>query len=317
MQSHSIRENIERLFLKSIRSYTFNTPLAKGKYRLYQTALNFCRFPPTHVETTVADGRRYAVDLTTRMHETVYFIGEYEPAVTSVISSVVKTGDVCLDVGANFGWFTILLHRLCGGENQSLTKTGKVHAFEPMPAVYNTLQENWKLAGEPENVFLNNLALGDDHKAVDFYRFTNLPDGFSSLSAEMDKENVEVYSVQMTALNSYLTDKKVGDVNFIKLDVEGAELMFLKGATQLFSQKIPPIIMAEMALDTTKNFGYLPDDLIKFIQRHADYDFYALVEDDCSLHPIEGFAPEQIGANVLCVPANCEPARLKNLHIIE
>ena len=317
MQSNSLRENIEQLFLKSVRFYTFNTPIPKGKYRLYQLALKICRYPPKNITTKTHDGREYLVDLTNEMNKTVYFLGEYEPSVTQILSSIIKYGDVCLDIGANFGWFTFLLHRLCNNKNQSRNETGEVHAFEPMPPVFASLQKNWKIAGEPKNVFLNNLALGNETKEVNLYRFTNLPDGYSSLSNEMDKKNSKSFPVQMTSLNSYLKERKINEVNFVKLDIEGAELMFLEGATNLFLQKTPPIFMVEMALGTTENFGYLPNDLIEFIRQHADYNFYALNDTDFSLHKMDGFAPEDIGAHVLCVPANCESSRLEKLNIVE
>lgn len=316
MQSNSLREITERLFLKSIRFYTFNTPISKGKYRLYQAALNLCQLPPTHIKTKTSDGRQYLVDLTTGMNETVYFLGEYEPAVTQVVSSVIKSGDVCLDIGANFGWFTILLHRLCSNKNQIATKTGEVHSFEPMPAVFAILQKNRELAGEPQNIFLNNLALGDENKEVNLYRFTNLPDGFSSLSNEMDRSNFETFPVQMMKLNLYLEEKKIDRVDFVKLDVEGAELLFLEGATNLFLQKIPPLFIIEMALGTTKNFGYLPNALIEFIRQHAQYYFFSLDEVSGVLKEINSFAPNDIGANVLCVPKNCDSQRLEKLKIV-
>lgn len=102
-----MRKTLERFFLKSIRFYTFNTPIKKGKYRLYQTALKLCRYPPTQLETKTDDGRHFSIDLSSGMQESVYFIGEYERAVTELISAIVKAGDVCLDVGANFGWYTM------------------------------------------------------------------------------------------------------------------------------------------------------------------------------------------------------------------
>lgn len=302
-----MREIIERWWLNFIRLYTFHTPIAKGKYRLYQAALDVCRFPPKEIEAPTHDGRRYSVDLTDGMHKSVFFLGEYEPAVTDVISSVVKKGDVCLDVGANFGWYTTLLQKLCGGSNG-----GEVHAFEPMPDIFSELKHNWKLAGEPKNVFLNNLALGDEAKLIDIHRFTNLSSGFSSFSVD-GKGDYETFSVPMVTLDSYLMDKNVRDIDFMKIDVEGAELMFLHGALKLFEQKTPPFIMAEMALGTTKGFGYLPNDLIEFMRQRAAYDFYALDDFDGTLQKIEGFAPDEIGANVLCVPKNCQPERLENL----
>lgn len=302
-----MRKTIERLWLKSVRFYTFNTPIPKGKYRLYQTALDLCRYPPTPIETKIRDGRRFRLHLTEEMHRSVFFLGEYERVVTNIISSVVRPGDVCLDVGANFGWYTTLLGRLCA--------EGEVHAFEPLPDIYNELKQNWQLAGEPENVCLNNMALGDEERLIDIHRFVNLSSGFSSFSID-GKDDYETFSVPMTTLNSYLAERKMRDIDFMKIDVEGAELMFLHGATRLFEQRVPPVIMAEMALGTTKNFGYLPNDLIEFISQRAAYDFYAINEFEATMRKIKGFAPDDIGANVLCVPRDGDAGRVRNLNIV-
>ena len=307
MKQQVLRKTIERLWLKSVRFYTFNTPISKGKYRLYQTALNMCRYPPTQIAAQVRDGRRFSLNLTEGMHESVFFLGEYERAVTDVISSVVLKSDVCLDIGANFGWYSTLLSRLCSD--------GEIHAFEPMPDIFSELEQNLKLIGEPKNTYLNNLALGNENRLIDLHRFAGLSSGFSSFSAE-GKDNFQTFSVPMITLDSYLTDRQLTDVNFIKLDIEGAELMFLRGATKLFEQAVPPVFMAEMALGTTENFGYLPNDLIEFIRQYAEYDFFALNEFDGTLRQIDGFAPDEIGANVLAVPKNSDPQRLNRLKIV-
>lgn len=303
-QRRALRETIERLCLKAVRFYTFNTPIPKGKYRLYQAALNMCRYPPTHIETEIRDGRRFRLHLTEEMHRSVFFLGEYERAVTNIISSVVRQTDVCLDIGANFGWYTTLLGHLCG--------SGEVHAFEPLPDVFEELKQNVKLTGQPNNIRLNNLALGDEEKQIDIHRFKNLSSGFSSFSTD-GKDDYETFSVPLTTLDLYLVENRMREVDFIKIDVEGAELMFLHGATKIFEQAVPPIIMAEMALGTTKNFGYLPNDLIEFMRQHAAYDFYALDDFDGALNKIEGFAPDDIGANVLCVPCGADASRLEKL----
>ena len=83
----------------------------------------------------------------------------------------------------------------------------------------------------------------------------------------------------------------------------------------MFEQKVPPVMMMEMALATTKPFGYLPGDLIKFIGKHAEYDFYALDETNKTINKIDGFNDDEIGANVLCVPKNADQSRLNGLKI--
>ena len=87
------------------------------------------------------------------------------------------------------------------------------------------------------------------------------------------------------------------------VDVEGAELRLLKGATAVLAQPVPPVIIMEMAMGTSSVFGYVPNDLIEFIRSKADFNFYKIDEINGKLIEITGFAPDDIGANVICVPA--------------
>lgn len=288
------RRKLEELWLKAIRLYTYNTPISKGKYRLYETALALCADPPDSVRTEVKDGRQFWVNLTTGMQETVFFLGEFERAITKIAASLVRKGDVCIDVGANFGWYTTLFHNRAGEE-------GAVHSFEPVPATFRELKRNFELLAQSENVFINNLALGDRNGSVSINLFEDLPTGHASLSSQ-GRSDAAVFECRMVTLDSYLEEHAVGPVNFIKVDIEGAELMFLHGAKRLFGQDIPPIFLMEMALQTTRNFDYLPNDLIEFIGLQRAYDFYAVDEINGSLKNITGFAEGDIGANVFCIP---------------
>ncbi len=71
-----------------------------------------------------------------------------------------------------------------------------------------------------------------------------------------------------------------------------------------------------MALGTTKGFGYLPNDLIEYIRSKADYDFFSIDERSRTLRKIEGFQPDDIGANVLCVPTGHYRDRLAGLRFV-
>src|SRR5690349_5631972 len=84
-------------WLRFIRFYTFNTPVAKGKYRLYQTALGFLTQLPRELPTKVKDGRRFIVDLTTGMQDTVFFLGEYERFITEISRLLISEGETCID----------------------------------------------------------------------------------------------------------------------------------------------------------------------------------------------------------------------------
>ncbi|HQZ83190.1 MAG TPA: hypothetical protein PLR83_08220 [Pyrinomonadaceae bacterium] len=122
-------------FLKAVRFYTYNTPIAKGKYRLFQTALGLLKEKPTAIDAQAKDGRRFLADLTTGMEEMLFFLGEYEPAISAIAKRLIRKGDICLDVGANFGWYTTMMAMLAGPD-------GEVHSFEPVPTTYRQLERN-------------------------------------------------------------------------------------------------------------------------------------------------------------------------------
>lgn len=285
---------LNMLWLRFIRLYTFYFPIDKGKWRLFSTAKKFCRHLPQEVLATTKDGRKLNVSLSDWTGDGIYFLGRYEPFCTETMSTYIKKGGVCLDVGANIGWFTTLFAKLCG-------TNGEVHAFEPVPKTFADLQRNVALNETPSNVFLNNFGLGDVEKETEIYLFPDLPNGHSSLAAKPNQKS-ETVPILIKTLDSYLKERNIRQVDFIKVDVEGAEQMFLRGGTSIFQQKLPPIIFMEMALETTKEFGYKPNDIITFIKENADYDFFALDEVNRKLIRIEGFADDEIGANVLCIP---------------
>lgn len=304
-----MKGNIAKNWLKLIRLYTFHTPIKKGKYRLYQFALNRVDGIPEIDRAYSQDGRVFAAKMETRMYDMVYFLGEYENYVTQVIGSVVKPDDICFDVGANFGWFTTYLLRL---EKLSDKKIAEIHAFEPLKKVFENLEENVKLAGSPNNTFLNNFALTNEASETIIYIVDRLGSGHSSL-AKNAEEKLSEEKIKTKTFDEYVSEKNIKQVDFIKIDIEGSELNFLKGGKKMFEQKIPPVMMMEMALATTKPFGYLPDDLIKYISEHAEYDFYALDEINKTINKIDGFKEDEIGANVLCVPKNADQSRLTGL----
>ena len=301
MKGHTL----ENILLKAVRFYTYNTPLSRGRHRAYLTALKLCKTLPDRMTAETKDGRKFSVHLKTGMQTTVYFLGEYEKALTEIVQGLLRPGDICLDVGANFGWYSSIFHKYSG-------PNGQIHAFEPVPPTYHELEENYALMGSPSNVFINNLALGDKADELTINLFEGLSSGHASMS-DQGREDAISFKCDVVTLDSYLDEKKVGDVNFVKVDIEGAELMFLKGAEKLFAQATPPIWLMEMALQQTSNFGYRPNDLIDFMRERAEYDFYKVDEPNSKLIKIEGFRDGDIGANVICFPRGSYQDRLESL----
>lgn len=292
----SLRTVCGRTAITLIQRYTRASPLRRGKLWLSQLGMRFARHLPGEVLVTTVDGGRMYADLSTGMCESLYFLGEFEPGVSGIIRDVVKPGQVCLDLGANFGWYTTLLHRLTGPD-------GEVHAFEPVPESFARLQRNVSLLDTPARVHLNNLALGRADGTLPIHLFDGLPNGHASLST-MGRTDFTTIAANVITLDGYLEASGVSHVDFVKVDIEGAERAMLEGAGRLMRQTPPPTWMIEMALGTTKGFGYLPNDLIDDLRRHADYRFLAVNEFSGAVRKIERFAPDDAGSYVLCQPAS-------------
>lgn len=292
---------------KLLRLYTFNTPIKKGRYRVAVSGMKLVKDLPNKITTGTFDGRKISYNPREQVHQFLYFLGEYEPAPTSVIEKIIRPGDVCLDIGANIGWYTTLLAKLVG-------KEGMVHSFEPNPGVFKLLSENTELNEQNSITRLNNIALGEKVGEVELHVFPDLPDGHASIS-DFGRENTVTHRTKMVRLDEYLESNSVDNVAFVKVDIEGSELSMLKGATRLFEQEIPPIIEMEIVLETSRAFQYRPSDIVDFINSQRTYSFFKINENDGSLLKIQNFGKNDIGANTVCVPVGHHQNRLSRLEI--
>lgn len=291
--------------MRLARAWTRHVPMARGKDRLAALAVRLTTSPPTEVLCETVDGRRLFVDPASDAYRTVYFKGSYEPGVSALVTRLLRSGDVCLDIGANIGWYTTLCASLVG-------PTGAVHAFEPLPPTFRRLERNVQLLGDAAHVHLTCAALGETPGTGTLHVFPGVPDGHTSLSA-FGRSDAATHACAVTTIDACLTERGLDAVTFVKLDIEGAELACLRGADRLFAQPTPPLWIVEMALATSRGFGYAPDDLVRYLETHGDYEFFAIGEHDGTLTPIDGFQPGDPGAYVLCAPRSRHRDRLAGL----
>ena len=180
--------------------------------------------------------------------------GTFEAKETDFVRGFVQPGQVCFDIGASFGWYTVLLSKLVG-------PAGHVHAFEPLPHNFEVLQSNVTL-NECANVTLNDVALD----ATDGQKDLFLPDiGLTvSLRLHRYKKNYQVISCRTRTLDDYCLEKGISHVDFIKADIEGAELLMLKGAIETL-RRSKPALMLECQSKVTRLFGYEPAELFTLL----------------------------------------------------
>lgn len=152
-----------------------------------------------------------------------YLVGNHEPEVADMLRRHCRPGDVVADIGAHIGYFTLLLSDLVGNE-------GRVHAFEPSPEPFAALSEAIAM-NDLRNVSAHNLAASSLSRSVPFRSVVNRSTGRISYDG-----GIEVHAV---SLDGFLE----GRLDFVKMDVEGAELAVLLGMERILNTMRPTLLI--------------------------------------------------------------------------
>jgi FkbM family methyltransferase len=156
------------------------------------------------------------------------WLGSYEYAKRVVIERTVMRGDVVFDVGANVGYYTLLTSLLAG-------KEGRVFAFEPVLKNLEYLQRHLRI-NRVANVTVIDKAVSDRDGSVSFV------DGPSASMGHFAESGG--YQVPTVAIDSLVECGDLPWPDFMKIDVEGAELLVLRGAKRTIEQARPVIALA-------------------------------------------------------------------------
>jgi FkbM family methyltransferase len=189
--------------------------------------------------------------------------GEYEPLERAWLHRLMKPGHCLFDIGANIGWYTLLLARQF--------PDSQVLAFEPLPTTFQKLQRNLALNDLP-NVTLYNFGFSDQDREETFY-FSPEISGAASGADILGRDTVQKITCRVRRLDQ--VRRELGRrVDFIKCDVEGAELLVLQGAPECLAQD-RPLILCEMLRKWSAKFHYHPNDIIALLAT-AGYQCFAI-----------------------------------------
>ena len=199
----------------------------------------------------------------------------FEGAEVAFVGRLLRPGMTVLDAGAHHGLYTLLASKRVG-------RQGRVIAFEPSPRERKRLRRHLRV-NRCRNVDVQPCALGDEHREADLFLVQGREDWCNSLRApQIDARTVSV-RVEVERVDDVLEKIGVTRVDFIKLDVEGAELSFLQGACRTLAAS-RPVILAEVQDLRTRPWGYAAREIIEFLAR-ASYCWFALTANS-NLQPI-------------------------------
>jgi FkbM family methyltransferase len=216
---------------------------------------------------------------------------EFERPELRFVETFLRPGMTVLDIGAHHGLYSLLSSRCVG-------RKGQVIAFEASPRECRRLGKHVRVNG-CSNVRIEPCAAGSQPGTADLYVVDGACDWGNSLRAPAVKESTYKVRVEVRTVDDVLQSLGISRVDFIKLDVEGAELSVLHGATRLLSGPRRPAILAEVQDLRTKPWGYPARDIVQYLTS-LGYRWNALAPDS-SLHPISSQL-DSYDANLVAFP---------------
>ncbi|MCB8759381.1 FkbM family methyltransferase [Planktothrix agardhii 1029] len=218
------------------------------------------------------------------------FSFETEKSEQLLIKKIVNSGMTVFDVGANIGDYSILLSQLVGN-------SGKVYSFEPTSNTFQTLQNRLK-ENKCDNVYVYPKVIFSNNQPIEFNEFPDEYSVWNSIgSPQMLNPNksteyipiVRTEILEAITLDSFCEENNIQSIDYLKIDVEGAESDVLLGATDLLRNQSIRFIQFEIS-----------QKMLEGLNRNAQTTFDLLIQNGYECHRIQmnGDMGEQVtGSN--------------------
>jgi FkbM family methyltransferase len=271
--------------------YAGRTPYHRGKWRVVEAMLGFSgvekldrgkSFPVSRL------GLKWRLTPDCAVQRRLLYHGAFDVHDVRELMQFVRTDSVFFDVGAYFGYYSMLA---------ALRTKAEIFAFEPVRANYELLVAHRELNGL-ENVQPFQLALSDEVGEVRFAIAPGSNRGTGHLAMEPGDSSQEMERVQATTLDHFVDVHQVSRIDLMKLDVEGAELQVLAGGSETI-RRHRPVLLVEVNGPCLRRFGRSESELIAGL-RSFGYQLYRARAG--GLVKFDGLAAGEDYTNVICRP---------------
>lgn len=277
-------QHILRRYLKSgMRGgWRLTEALARRLRDLQAVAIETRDFPPVYVDLRLPG----MIEL---FEQSPYDVPPWEFQQQALMRRLVRANDVAYDIGANIGLHTVFLSTLVGAG-------GRVDAFEANPELYPTLRLTVRGLS---NCTLHEYGLSDRDEVGELV----VPENREMASLGAWTGSVAARRrCDLRALDGAVSAGEIRPPDFMKCDIEGAELMMLRGARQLVERPNAPIILCEGNAKAAAALGYSSKQIPEFLARAPGASFTIFIEEGPSRWVRRTTFPE-LNQYVLAVPA--------------
>jgi FkbM family methyltransferase len=244
------------------RAWHSHCPFAAGELWPNALARFFEPFVPIWVQ--IEPGVTMWLDPYDLVGGSILASGEWEPKTWHALQQHVSAGGTFVDVGAHIGWYSLKAAKLVGPK-------GRVIAVEPNHETLLRLRDNIRASGASAVIVVAPVACSDSETTLNFFAAPRANTGMSSLSLTNASRLGGIaasYQVRARRLDDIVREAGVARVDAVKIDVEGAEFLVLKGAVETLD-RYRPVVSVELIDEGLKQMGASVDDVMAFMRSHG------------------------------------------------
>jgi FkbM family methyltransferase len=162
--------------------------------------------------------------------------GLAERDIVNILTASISEDDWTLDVGANIGYISLAMSVLC--------PKGKIFSFEPAKTTYKLLKKN-TVINKVNNIVVNNIGLSDSKKSATLSASTTNSSGafVNENVVHADMSGLKNDTIQLNRLDEEYERLGITKCSLIKVDIEGHEPNFLRGASSFIKKFKPQVLM--------------------------------------------------------------------------
>lgn len=215
-------------------------------------------------------GLLFGCDLRDPLMREACLTGRYEPQETALLQALVRTGATVVDVGANWGYFTLASAHLVG-------PSGRVVSVEADPHAVRTLRAN-VARNRLAHVLVVEAAASDGEHALAVRRYGSDRHESANFGVELAAPAggaAGTFEIRARSLDGILDEAGVGRVDVLKMDIEGAEARALAGLARRLRTGAIDWIVLEVHPAHLRRQGVSPESVVNDL-RASGYDAWQI-----------------------------------------